>query len=127
MYYLTTRYYNPEWCRFLNADGTLIGNIGSSVHNIFAYASNNPVVLTDKEGTNPVYSPGCVIKPDGPFTTVILTDGSRTYSFLNPRPDKSTRVAGKDKNKKANSIVKNAPNLYRKNPSGDYKCYGNAI
>ena len=127
MYYLKTRYYNPEWGRFLNADISLLSNLKNNIHNLYAYASNNPVVLTDKEGTNPVYSPGCVIKPDGPFTTVILTDGSRTYSFLNPRPDKSTRVAGNDKNQKANSIVKNQPNLDRKNPSGDYNCYGNAI
>ena len=50
LYYLYSRYYNPECGRFLNADGTIIGNIGSSVHNILAYASNNPVMNYDSGG-----------------------------------------------------------------------------
>ncbi len=66
MYYLITRYYNPEWGRFINADGTLIGNIGSSVHNIFAYASNNPVVFSDPSGTYVIwYTPSSVTVSDG--------------------------------------------------------------
>ena len=61
MYYLITRYYNPEWGRLLNADSTLIGNVGVHLHNIFAYASNNPVVHSDPSGTESYYySPGCL-------------------------------------------------------------------
>ena len=66
MYYLQSRYYAPEWGRFINADGTLIGNIGSSVHNIFAYASNNPVVFSDPSGTYVIwYTPSSVTVSDG--------------------------------------------------------------
>ena len=66
MYYLQSRYYNPEWSRFINADGSLIGNIGSSVHNIFAYASNNPVVFSDPSGTYVIwYTPSSVTVSDG--------------------------------------------------------------
>ena len=52
LYYLESRYYNPEWGRFLNADafvstGGLLGN------NMFAYCNNNPVVLVDVSGCRP--------------------------------------------------------------------------
>ena len=50
LYYLQSRYYNPEICRFINADGytstgqTVVGN------NMFAYCGNNPVNRYDFGG-----------------------------------------------------------------------------
>ena len=52
LYYLSSRYYNPVWGRFINADdvsflgvdGPLAGN------NLFAYCNDNPVRYTDKTG-----------------------------------------------------------------------------
>lgn len=53
LYYLNSRYYDPETCRFLNADtpeilfltgGELLGT------NIFAYCNNNPVINSDPTG-----------------------------------------------------------------------------
>ncbi len=50
LYYLQSRYYNPELGRFLNADG-LLGNSGDILtHNIFAYCGNNPVNYSDPSG-----------------------------------------------------------------------------
>ena len=50
LYYLQSRYYNPEWGRFINADG-FIGQIGELTgHNLFAYCQNNPVNETDSTG-----------------------------------------------------------------------------
>ena len=50
LYYLQSRYYNPEWGRFLNADG-LIGQIGDLIeHNLFVYCQNNPINLYDPYG-----------------------------------------------------------------------------
>ena len=44
LYYLNSRYYNPEWGRFISADD-VIGSTGELLsHNIFAYCSNNPVM-----------------------------------------------------------------------------------
>jgi len=45
-YYLQSRYYNPTWGRFLNADGYLAtgGFVG---YNLFAYCYNNPVNYVD--------------------------------------------------------------------------------
>ena len=47
-YYLLTRYYNPVWGRFINADGQLNG--GLLGYNMFAYCENNPVRHTDPFG-----------------------------------------------------------------------------
>ena len=49
LYYLNSRYYNPHWGRFINADsyGGTIGGLLS--HNVFAYCSNNPVMYRDPQ------------------------------------------------------------------------------
>ena len=50
LYYLDSRYYNPDMGRFLNAD-TLVGETGSLLsHNMFAYCNNNPVNNEDQDG-----------------------------------------------------------------------------
>ena len=49
MYYLQSRYYKPQWGRFLNADGQL--NEDLLGYNLFAYCSNNPVRYRDESGT----------------------------------------------------------------------------
>ncbi|WP_242854279.1 RHS repeat-associated core domain-containing protein [Oxobacter pfennigii] len=56
LYYLQSRYYNPEWCRFINADG-FIGQIGGLLsHNLFAYSMNNPVNFSDPSGNRRIPS-----------------------------------------------------------------------
>ncbi len=43
LYYLRSRYYNPEWDRFFNAD-ILLGKVGVIVsHNLFSYCKNIPI------------------------------------------------------------------------------------
>jgi RHS repeat-associated protein len=50
LYYLQSRYYDPEWGRFINAD-TVTGEIGELyTHNMFAYCDNNPINRKDSEG-----------------------------------------------------------------------------
>ena len=44
LYYLRSRYYNPGWGRFVNADGAIIQK------NLFAYCSNGPIVGYDPSG-----------------------------------------------------------------------------
>ena len=56
LYYLQSRYYNPEWGRFLNCDDTsiLLATQGETHGaNLFAYCNNNPVNKTDPEGRLP--------------------------------------------------------------------------
>ena len=56
LYYLQSRYYNPEWGRFLNCDDTaiLLATQGETHNaNLFAYCANNPVNRVDKTGYMP--------------------------------------------------------------------------
>ncbi|MCT8976980.1 hypothetical protein N4T77_10225 [Clostridium sp. CX1] len=53
VYYLNSRYYNPEWGRYLNADA-LVGITGLLLsHNVFVYSMNNPVNMVDPNGYLP--------------------------------------------------------------------------
>ncbi len=49
LYYLRSRYYNPQWNRFINSDALL--NISSILGlNIYAYCNNIPVSFVDLDG-----------------------------------------------------------------------------
>ena len=57
-FYLTgTRYYDPEICRFINAD-SMVSGTGKSVqgYNLFAYCFNNPVNMDDPSGNWPKWA-----------------------------------------------------------------------
>ena len=79
LYYLKSRYYSPEWGRFLNADSYCDTETSIIGTNMFAYCDNNPVNYVDPEGfasiTINVYSGG-VGHAD-------ITIGSTTYAFGN--------------------------------------------
>ena len=49
-YYLQSRYYDPEICRFINADNYPTTGQGLTGNNMFAYCGNNPVIRTDAQG-----------------------------------------------------------------------------
>ena len=65
LYYLKTRYYSPEMCRFLNADGSIGANQDIHAYNLFAYCSNNPVNFYDPSGCYIITFPA---EGDGPVT-----------------------------------------------------------
>ena len=50
LYYLQSRYYDPELCRFLNADAYISTGQGELGNNMFAYCRNNPVCRIDISG-----------------------------------------------------------------------------
>ncbi|MDT8716234.1 AHH domain-containing protein [Clostridium sp. 19966] len=50
LYYLQSRYYNPDWGRFINADA-IAGIKGELLsHNAFIYCENNPISFYDHTG-----------------------------------------------------------------------------
>ena len=50
-YWLQTRYYNPTWCRFINADCLFIaGKDALNGSNMYTYCGGNPVMYTDPNG-----------------------------------------------------------------------------
>ena len=53
-YYLNTRYYSPELCRFISSDNLVI-TVGGNVmgYNLFVSCFNNPINLTDSSGNWP--------------------------------------------------------------------------
>ena len=54
LYYLTTRYYDPEVCRFISADVYMTTGQGVLGGNMFAYCLNNPVNMVDQTGAEAV-------------------------------------------------------------------------
>ena len=56
MYYLQSRYYDPQIGRFINADSYASTGQGFVGYNMFAYCGNDPICNTDPSGT--YYTPG---------------------------------------------------------------------
>ena len=51
LYYCQSRYYKPNWCRWLNADSLdYLNNTEIGGVNLFAYCHNNPVMYRDESG-----------------------------------------------------------------------------
>ena len=50
LYYLQSRYYNPEMGRFINIDISVSTGQGFSGNNTFVYCGNNPVIRVDVSG-----------------------------------------------------------------------------
>lgn len=53
LYYLQSRYYDPEVGRFINADVFAATGLGLLGNNMFAYCLNNPIILCDRTGCVP--------------------------------------------------------------------------
>ena len=51
MYYLKSRYYQPEICRFISADVYIATELNMNGSNIYSYCKNNPVMLMDSDGS----------------------------------------------------------------------------
>ena len=56
LYYLNSRYYDPQTGRFINADSYLSTGRGTVAQNMYAYADNSPVMNTDSCGNYTFYT-----------------------------------------------------------------------
>ena len=54
LYYLNSRYYDPEMGRFVNADGYVSTGQGVLGNNMFTYCGNNPANYFDESGQDPI-------------------------------------------------------------------------
>ena len=57
LYYLQSRYYNPEMGRFLSADAFASTGQGILGNNMYAYCQNNPVLFVDPSGCIIILAP----------------------------------------------------------------------
>lgn len=82
LYYLQSRYYDPETGRFLNADALASTGQGLIGNNMFAYCGNNPLCYTDSTGNIPC--PATV-------TATIKEEGGQSFV---PLRNKYTKISG---------------------------------
>ena len=50
LYYLNSRYYNPAWGRFMNADNYIHTDTEILEHNMYIYTNNMPISYMDLTG-----------------------------------------------------------------------------
>jgi RHS repeat-associated protein len=88
MFYLNSRYYQPQTGRFLNSDG-LLGEDGDILStNIYAYCFNNPILSSDETGESPT-----ILDINGRYTglskciegiiNLILVASLMTFALIN--------------------------------------------
>lgn len=82
MYYLQSRYYNPEWGRFINEDeiATITGDVLST--NMYAYCKNNPINMSDADGDRPIFSDSLADETDE-MRAVSLAIMNHKYDYDN--------------------------------------------
>ncbi len=101
LYYLISRYYDPETGRFVNTDNVISGT-GDSVQgfNLYAYCFNNPVNSTDETGNWPKFITNIVSSVKTAVKSAI-----KTVTTLLNKPKTSTSVlpAATSSNKEAKS------------------------
>ena len=56
LYYLQSRFYDPNWGRFLSPDSILGANEDMLGYNLYAYVSNNPVNYSDEDGNGKIWN-----------------------------------------------------------------------
>ena len=61
LYYLQSRYYDSNTCRFINADSYVSTGQGILGYNMFAYCGNNPVMYRDDTGNSPSHVMVCLM------------------------------------------------------------------
>ena len=92
MYYLQSRYYDPELGRFINADAYISTGQGLIGNNMFAYCNNNPVKYSDSSGQLPIRN------------TVFINDSGRGLIDLT---DKLTAFMQENAEKLTNFVAEN--------------------
>ncbi len=79
MYYCKSRYYVPEWCRWLNGDNIVCFKAQTiNGMNLFSYCQNNPITYVDENGNMPTWAKWLVggLVFAGTLVAAVLTGGA---------------------------------------------------
>ena len=111
-YYLKTRHYSPDMCRFINSDNLVVAGSDLNGFNLFAYCGNSPVNRVDHKGNRWVRA---LIKTVFIITKIICTikEIKRVKKELNslPRPKANiTKSFGNTLRSNADIIKKSKKN-----------------
>jgi len=100
LYYLMSRYYDPNTCRFLSRDALDLSNMANPLQlNRYAYCLGNPVYFTDKSGQTALASA---------FEDALRSLGQRIISSINmfiKRLAKSRSLASQGKTLDPDEVV----------------------
>ncbi len=127
LYYLNSRYYNPEWGRFINADsiiGTKEDHVG---YNLYSYCENNPINRTDSDGNSAILAGTAVISCG--FNSIsnpnTIVTGSTVANIANKNKtvtnNQNSMNKSQNKNKKP---LTSEPNSVYTAPNGDKRVFG---
>ena len=129
LYYLNTRYYSPDMCRFLNADGYIQTGQGVLDKNMFTYCGNSPTNLSDPSGNSWIAAilivvavglavSGCSAKTNKPTPPSNYKDNksknSNCYSYAFNLPVAANPGDYSIKNKNSNYMFKDKPSYTTK-------------
>jgi RHS repeat-associated protein len=85
LYYLNSRYYDSVTGRFINADGLVSASSTLLGTNMYAYCENNPVNMTDKEGSFAIplaATIGLAVFAIVGFAMISIVQSSRSNSLI---------------------------------------------
>ncbi|MBR2421632.1 MAG: RHS repeat-associated core domain-containing protein [Oscillospiraceae bacterium] len=121
LYYLQSRYYNPEIGRFINADAFASTGQGLLGNNMFLYCNSNPVNFQDDMGTRMEYvSFDCGAPCGFPSPSTISAQTAGNSTSVDSKENILTRLA-----KDVQSVVDGLVDLYYsplvQRPSGTKK------
>ena len=98
LYYLQSRYYDPEIGRFINVDSYISTGQGLLGYNMFSYCNNNPVIYADTLG-NMMFS-----TMNGP-PDCVLFDGGRTTASCQTSSSNKTPISSRGNKEEAKARV----------------------
>lgn len=100
LYYLNSRYYSPEFGRFINFDnyGGKVGELSS--HNGYAYCKNNPVNMIDENGNVAIALSTSALMVGLAKTVGLVVVGIATASLVAAGIDATTKYINEQEAKK---------------------------
>ncbi len=121
LYYLQTRYYDPEVCRFISADVYLSTGQGIVGSNMYAYCNNNPANMTDPSGHLPQWIKTISKAISDGVKRIITAIRKVINSVTLPKAVGAVKASSHDLNRRPNT---GEPGSTYKSPNGDSRTYG---